>query len=232
MSFGFPFRRSPATEGQRTWSQSGEDAIIAFLLEHELHVASPTYLDIGAHHPTYLSNTYLFYTRGSRGVLVEPDPVLFEDILRVRKRDTCLNIGIGLGEARDAELFVMSAPTLNTFVREEAERIAAMGFHRIEKVVKVPLVPVNQILAEHFQRGPEILSLDVEGLDLQILQSLDYERFRPTVVCVETLTYADDKTAHKLPEIPAFLATKGYEIYADTRINTILVDGEAWKRRK
>jgi FkbM family methyltransferase len=226
-----PFRRSADKDAQRTWSQTGEDVIIAFLLDQELHVEAPTYLDIGAHHPTRLSNTYLFYERGCRGVLVEPDPVLFTEIQRVRKKDVCLNVGVGLGEARDAELFVMSAPTLNTFVREEAERVAAMGVHRIEKVVKVPLVPPNQILAEHFQRGPDILSLDVEGLDLQILQSIDYDRFRPTVICVETLTYADDLTAHKLPEIPAFLETKGYVVHADTRINTILVDGEAWRKR-
>jgi FkbM family methyltransferase len=226
-------QRRAELQGHRSWAQSGEDLIIAFLLDNELHVKSPTYLDIGAHHPTLLSNTYLFYTRGCRGVLVEPDPVLFETIRKVRGEDVCLQVGVGLGEAREAELYVMSTPTLNTFVREEAERVAAMGVHRIDRVVKVPLVPPNQLLAEHFQgRGPDILSCDVEGLDLEILQSIDYDRFRPTVICVETITYADDLSARKLTEIPAFLAGKGFEIYADTRINTILVDSERWKRRK
>lgn len=232
MRFRLPFGRSAATPGQRTWAQSGEDVIVAFILDHELHVQSPTYLDIGAHHPTYLSNTYLFYERGCRGVLVEPDPVLFEVIARERKRDVCLNIGIGLGVARDAELFVMSTPTLNTFVREEAERIAEAGVHRIERVVRVPLVPANAILAEHFERAPDLLSLDVEGLDLEILRSIDFERFRPTVICVETITYEDDGSGHKIPEIPAFLSARGYRVYADTYINTILVDDAAWRKRR
>lgn len=235
MRLRLPFeikRRSKPGLGQLSYSQSGEDLIIAFLLDNELHVDSPTYLDIGAHHPTYLSNTYLFYTRGCRGVLVEPDPVLFEVLARERKHDLCLNVGIGVGEAREADLYVMSTPTLNTFVREEAERIAAAGVHRIKSVLRVPLVPFSQLVSEHFQRPPDILSLDVEGLDLSILESIDFERCRPTVICVETFTYSDDGTAEKVAGIPSLLTSKGYRVYGDTNINTIFVREEAWRNRR
>jgi FkbM family methyltransferase len=215
-----------------SFSQSGEDLIIQFLFDWVLGIPSPTYLDIGAHHPTYLSNTYLFYRRGCRGVLVEPDPDLFRVIAAKRKRDVCLNEGIGVGEAREADFFVMSASTLNTFVREEAERIAAAGRHRIEKVIRIPLRPVNELIEQHFSGPPDFVSLDVEGLDHEILASLDFARFGPRVLCVETLTYSDDKTERKLTEIVELVKARGYRTYADTHINTIFVSDEAWRARR
>jgi glycosyltransferase involved in cell wall biosynthesis len=57
-----------------SYSQCGEDIIIDFLLTW-LKIKNPTYLDIGANDPVKLSNTYYFYKKGSRGVLIEPDSI-------------------------------------------------------------------------------------------------------------------------------------------------------------
>ena len=92
-----------------------------------------TYLDIGAHHPTQFSNTYLFYKRGFRGVLVEPDPELMASIRGARPRDVCIEAGVGIEAATTAQFFVMSTRTLNTFSEGEAKRYEAMGTQRIEK---------------------------------------------------------------------------------------------------
>jgi hypothetical protein len=58
-----------------SYSQSGEDVIVDFIFQI-LKIQKPSYLDVGAHHPSYLSNTYLFYQKGCQGVCIEPDPVL------------------------------------------------------------------------------------------------------------------------------------------------------------
>jgi hypothetical protein len=63
--------------------------LIVDFVARAMHVDEVTYLDIGAHHPTRLSNTYLFYKRGFQGVVVEPDPELMGAIRRVRPRDVC-----------------------------------------------------------------------------------------------------------------------------------------------
>jgi hypothetical protein len=47
------------------------------------------------------------------------------------------------------------------------------------------------------------------------------------VFCIETLTYAEDKTERKIPEIANFIRDMGYYIYADTYINTIFIEKEA-----
>ena len=69
-----------------------------------------TYLDIGANHPVRLNNTYLFYLRGYKGVLVEPNVSLCERLRAVRPRDTTLAAGIGVTAAREADYFIMTNP--------------------------------------------------------------------------------------------------------------------------
>lgn len=91
-----------------------------------LKVARPSYLDIGAHDPTYLNNTYTLYEQGSTGVNIEPDPDLFARFGVRRPRDINLNIGVG-ERSGELEFFIMSARTLSTFSAEEARAMAAPG---------------------------------------------------------------------------------------------------------
>jgi FkbM family methyltransferase len=216
-----------------SYSQCGEDLIVDFICQ-ALKIDRPTYLDIGAHHPIYLSNTYLFYERGCRGVCIEPDPLLIAEIQRVRRRDTCLNIGVGVTDARvsEADFFIMTSRTLNTFSRAEAERYQSYGNHKIEKVIQIPLVPINSVIKEHFDNAhPNFVSLDVEGLDLAVLETFDFQGIRPEVFCIETITFTEDNTEEKVSGILDLMNAQGYMPWADTYINTIFVDRKAWKNR-
>ena len=211
---------------KKSYSQSGEDLIVRYVFDI-LKIPSPTYLDIGAHHPTYLSNTYIFYETGSKGVNVEPDPQLYSHINKIRQRDTNLNIGIA-DKKEVLDFYVMTSSTLNTFSLDEAKKAESKKI-KIDKVIQVLVMPVNDILNEHFaDADPDFLSLDVEGLDLKILQSFDFVRWRPKVICVETITYSEKRDGKKIKEIDSLLIEKGYFVYADTYINTIFVDKAIW----
>lgn len=212
-----------------SYSQCGEDLIVSFIFSG-LNVPKWTYLDIGAHHPTEINNTYLFYLKGHRGVCIEPDPTLFAEIKNVRGEDICLNVGVGTGEGV-ADFYVMTSKSLNTFSKVDAERYASNGQQRIEKVIPVPLVSINAVVENYFNPYPNLVSLDIEGLDFQVLQTFDFERYRPEVFCIETLTYTTDKTERKKPEIIDWMNSKGYFSYADTYINTIFVRRDSWAAR-
>lgn len=210
-----------------SYAQCGEDLLLSFLLSGLLGIRRPTYLDIGANEPTRLSNTYYFYRGGCRGVCVEPDPVLFERIRRWRPRDVCLNVGVGARrETRD--LFVLDDAGLNTFLEQTRVAVEQKGSGKLEKVVRVDVVPVNDLLAEHFRPWPNIVSLDTEGMDLEILKAIDFSKYRPEAFCVETLAFT---TLTKIPEISEFMTSVGYVVYADTYVNTIYVEGGAWEKR-
>jgi FkbM family methyltransferase len=214
-----------------SYSQCGEDLIVNILLLENLKRRQIAYLDVGAHHPVYLSNTYLFYQRGFNGVCVEPDAEMCIQIRKKRPRDLCLNIGIGTGNETTADFYTMSTRTLNTFSLEEARRYESYGSQKIEKVEKVSLHSMNSIIERYFRPCPNFVSLDIEGMELKILQNFDFARHRPEVFCIETLTYTEDNSEKKITEVNHLMEQNGYFVYADTYINTIFVDRMAWDQR-
>ena len=90
-----------------SYSQCGEDLLIAFVLDL-IHGSRPkTYLDVGANHPFKLSNSALLYSRGGRGVLIEPDPYFAQLLRKKRPRDTVLECGVHFSGESKADFFVM-----------------------------------------------------------------------------------------------------------------------------
>lgn len=214
---------------QLIYAQSGEDIILSHLF-FKMSISHPTYLDIGANHPSFISNTYYFYLRGSSGVCVEPNPILYKKIKKLRPRDKVLNVGIGVNEETTADfyLFPEYADGLSTFSKEEAVYWEETGMKhtgkiKYEKIIQVPLQTINTVIVSNFKHTPDFISIDVEGLDLQILESLDFDSHAPLILCVETLAYGKDQTEHKREDIISFVKSKGYEIYADTHVNTIFL---------
>jgi FkbM family methyltransferase len=215
---------------KHSYAQAGEDLIVDFIAK-AMQIDEITYLDVGAHHPTQFSNTYLFYKRGFQGVLVEPDPELMASIKTARPRDVCIEAGVGVKAAATAQFFVMSTRTLNTFSEEEAKRYEAMGTQRIEKVLPVALVTLDDILADRFgSKEPTLVSIDIEGLDFEVLSTLNLNKYRPPIVCIETLQYSETREETKDARIAQLMLDNRYFIYGDTYINTIFVDIDRWRR--
>jgi FkbM family methyltransferase len=221
--------RENNSKGKRSFSQCGEDLIIDFIFR-SLKIPKPTYLDIGAYHPIYLSNTYYFYKKGVRGVCVEPDPQLFERFRKKRHGDVTLNVGVSAFGTEKADFYVMSSKTLNTFSKEEAERYQSFGHQKIERIIQVPCISINDIFRDYFPRCPDFVSIDVEGKELELLSTIDFNTYRPIVFCIETLSYTEDRSERKLFEIIDFILSKNYILFADTYINSIFVDRQAWQR--
>ncbi len=213
-----------------SYSQCGEDLIIGSIFS-SLKIPYPSYLDIGAHDPIYLSNTYLFYGKGSRGVCVEPNPALCEKIRKTRKKDVCIVAGIGTESVDNALFYLMNEKALSTFSKEAAERYQDSSKVKIEDILRIPLISINECLGKYFPSCPNFVSLDIEGEDLAVLESIDYDHYRPQVFCIETLTYTEDNSERKKHEIIEFMIGKGYMNYADTYVNTVFVDKEPWKNR-
>jgi FkbM family methyltransferase len=214
-----------------TYSQCGEDVIMAHVLM-SLGIQRPFYVDIGAHHPKYLNNTYYFHRKGAVGVNIEPDPVLLGQFHRRRPKDVNLNIGVTDMPGRsEATLFIFNFPTLNTFSREEAERIAEDPRYWIVKESTIPIVNINDVLDEHCSKQRiDILSVDVEGLDDKIMRALDFSRHKPVIICLETISFSNTGQGVKSQSLIEYIRGFGYMVYADTNINTIFVLEHMWKR--
>jgi FkbM family methyltransferase len=208
---------------KKSYSQCGEDLIIRFIF-NLLKNANPTYIDIGANHPTLLNNTYLFYKEGSKGITIEPNLSLHKKLKGKRRRD--INLCMGISDTPGSMDFYRFHPhTMSTFSKDEAEKLQNEYGYILEEVIKVKLDTLQSIISKYCNGiFPDLLSLDVEGLDEQILRSIDFEKSTPTIIVTETshfsMTYKEDL---KRTDIIEFLKSKGYIAYADTLINTIFV---------
>jgi len=208
----------------KSYAQCGEDLIIDFLAL-KFGWKTFSYLDIGTNHPKKFNNTYLFYKKGSRGVCVEPDKELVKSIRYYRKGDITLNVGLSSGKESMSDFYIMSVNTLNTFSKGDAEKLDKEGIYTIKEVVKVPLKNINAILSTSFKgKTPNLISIDVEGWNEEIIKSLDFDKHKPELLCLETVTFATDNTEKKIDSIIEFFKGKVYFVYADTFINTIFIN--------
>lgn len=222
------FFRKNKTEYQESYSQCGEDLVVYFVLKNHLKVDAPSYLDVGANEPRKYNNTYLFYTMGSRGVLVEPDPDLARALSEARPHDKILNVGIS-DRAGERTFYLMDPHTLNTFSKRESELYQKFySGVSLRGARKTKVITINKLIEDYFPLGLDFLSIDIEGLDKVVIESLDFKRHRPSVICIESMIYGEDNRLTKSQEIAEQLYKNNYFKYADTFVNTIFVDKKKW----
>lgn len=214
-----------------SYSQAGEDAILRFLF-NDFGLTKINYLDLGTNSPIFNNNTYWFYLNNSQGVCVEADLDLVKVIKKFRSRDIVIHAGVSISNESEALFYIFDQPALNTFDKNEAESRLKSGVNSLIKTINVPLLNVNNILKNYFTQTPDFLSIDIEGLDLDVLKSIDYIKYPIPVICVETCEYSENHIRPKNSNFETFLNSVGYEIYADTYINTIFVNKEWFYKTK
>ncbi len=194
-----------------SYSQEGEDMILRQLFSGR---SRGFFVDVGAHHPRRFSNTYYFYKRGWSGINLDATPGSMALFRRWRPRDINLELAVGPTNTQ-AVFHLFNEPALNTFDVGLARERERPPYHLVERR-SIPVQPLADILTRYLPAGQSIdfLTVDVEGRDLAVLQSNDWQRFQPECVMVECL----DEGSEALPNNPAFhyMLQLGYEFFAKT----------------
>jgi FkbM family methyltransferase len=197
---------------RRSFSQEGEDLILARMLEFESGVPH-FYVDVGANHPKRFSNTFAFYDRGWKGIAIEPDPELSNLFAVRRPRDRVVAVGIS-EHSGELTYHRFSDPAMNTFDPQLAAEREKDGRWKLLQRSTVPVRTLASVLSEHIEidHGIGFMSVDVEGFDLAVLRSNDWQRFRPRIVMAESLQ-SRLRDIDRCP-IHSLMAAQGYEIVA------------------
>jgi FkbM family methyltransferase len=209
-----------------SYSQCGEDIVIESIFNKN-GVNKIFYVDIGANHPYYLSNTAKFYRNSTAegGLLIEPNPRLAKILKKSRPKDIVLNVGVNIcNEGLVLPFYVMEDDVLSTFSKPEVDVYVEMG-HKLHEVINVKCHTINTIFEQYCQHKKiDLLSLDVEGMDYDVIRSVDFTKFKPTVICVETVQHRNFKDLRRDDRITSFLVQSGYSVYAQNFVNTIFVE--------
>jgi FkbM family methyltransferase len=168
------------------YSQGGEDIIILQILRnYDLMKRKGFFVDVGAFHPYTDSNTFILYTRGWRGINIDARPNSMIAFNKYRPEDINLEIGISkLNSVLDFYYFDDNS-TMNSFSKEYLENIGMMK--NVNQVLQVKTSTLKDVLQNQTipTEGIDYLNIDAEGLDLEVINSNDFERFRPKVISVE-----------------------------------------------
>lgn len=213
-----------------SFSQTGEDVIIDFLRK-VLNLNNFSWIDIGAHNPSYLSNTALFYKKGFKGINIEGDPSLIRTFYKKRKRDINLNVVIS-DKSEELDFYIIDPPTLNTLSNEEAQTCKDQGYN-IKEIVRVKSMLIVDIVNEYCNGVfPDLLTIDTEGFDLIIMKTIDWSN-SPKIICVEGTEHSPNilNRFNNLndSEVVTYLFSKDYFIFAYTYNNVIFVKNEMLK---
>jgi FkbM family methyltransferase len=172
-------------EGAVSYSQEGEDIVLERFLDSS---QKGFFVDVGAHHPIRFSNTYRFYLKGWKGLNIDATPKSMDAFKELRKKDVNLEVGVGLTKGI-LKYYLFDEPALNTFNKERVDYLLNNSNYRLKSQVDVDVKPLSLILEENLIHDQEIdfLSIDVEGLDYEVLLSNDWSKYRPKIILIEDL---------------------------------------------
>jgi GR25 family glycosyltransferase involved in LPS biosynthesis len=205
-------------------SQEGEDILLRRLLKWHYHKPG-FYVDVGAHDPIRFSNTYHFYLNGWKGINIDPKKGMKSCFDSIRPNDTNLEIGISDKETL-LTYYQFKEPAFNTFDVASVEYAKT----RTELVdeTNIEVWPLAKTLDEYVDPNQQITfyNIDVEGLEINVLKSNDWVKYRPLLIVVEAL---NDKA---LLELNNFLVEQRYTRVASTKNSYFFCENKFWEEVK
>lgn len=195
-----------------SFSKSGDDIQLMKLINNRTPGA---YVDIGCWHPVKASNTYYFYVRGWKGICIDPNPELKVLYDKFRPKDNFVNAGVGqTGTTLTYNMFEESS--MNSFSKDFVNKHE--GVSKIIKQFDIPLYSLKEILDTNLDKNDRLdfFDVDVEGFDLEVLKTNDWQVYRPKVIIIESdVSIQNDISS----ETTKYLDQQNYRLIGKSIIN-------------
>ena len=204
------------------FSFSGVDILIENIFRNQ---KNGFYIDVGCQHPIKNNNTYLLHKRGWSGINIDLDKDNIDLFNVSRISDDNINIAAS-NKINEVDLFFFHKKSpINTIDKKTSQFQKA----KISSIKKIKTNTLNNIIksSKYSNRKIDLLSIDVEGHELPVLEGLDFDKYSPNVIVVEYLDLNVSKLEIKNlnienvinSEIYKFLTLKKYilvnSIYSD-----------------
>jgi len=191
-------------KSNKFYSQFGEDTILQKYLQEN----KGFYLDIGSGDPVRGSNTFFLYKKGWSGILIDPLTRNIFSSKIIRRKDKIIQGLVGAIN-KNYPFFEMYPYEYSTTDNEIVKDLIDKGRAKLVKKVQLNTFSVSELKLNINLDEPSLLNVDCEGLDLEVLKTIDLKTIKFRVICVEDF---DFDPVSKSSEINQYLAVNGYEI--------------------
>jgi FkbM family methyltransferase len=183
-------------------------------------------VEVGAARPDFLAVSASFRNLGWRALAIEPNPH-FAALHRAQGHEV-IECACGEHDADDVPFYVVKIDGEYYGEQVTNESFSSLGVRgkyadlmttmnsQVEEI-RVPVRRLDTIFAERSVApgAIDIISVDVEGWELEVLKGLDFSRFRPRVLAIENL--------FKEPSYGEFMAARGYSLWRHVEPNDVYV---------
>ena len=163
---------------KKSYSGGAQDLIINYFFKNK---KKGFYIDIGCYHPFNANNTKLLYDRGWSGINIDLDFHTIDFFNFVRKGDENINIAISDKEGEKDLYFFHNRSAINS--------LSATRKDKAKEIRKIKTKTLNSVLENSKFKDKKInlISIDVEGHELEVVRSIDLKKYAPEMIVIEFL---------------------------------------------
>jgi len=167
---------------KKSYSMEGEDL---FISQYTKNIKNGFYVDAGCYHPLHLNNTYLLHKKNWNGINIDLSEFSISLFNYLRPNDVNINSAVSNKEG-DITFYYQKKLSQITTTKKSISQERMQGFIKEKKIKALSL---NSILdnSKFKNRKIDFLNIDVEGADLEALQSLNFNTYKPKLICVEII---------------------------------------------
>ena len=165
---------------RKTYAMEGEDLEIVKIIKN---IKNGFYVDAGGYHPLDRNNTYLLYKNNWRGINIDLSEFSIDLFNFMRPDDVNINVAVSNNDDYVTFFYQKKLSQLTTIKKNIANQ-------RMQGLIKEQKIKSNKLTtilnnSKYKNRKIDFLNIDIEGADFEALKSLDFEIYRPKLVCVE-----------------------------------------------
>tara|TARA_B100001564_G_C20439273_1_gene578245 strand:- start:36 stop:788 length:753 start_codon:yes stop_codon:yes gene_type:complete len=161
-----------------SYSGGAQDLIINYFFKNR---KKGFYIDVGCYHPYNGNNTKLLYDKGWSGINIDLDYHTIDFFNYVRKRDENINVAISETEDEKDLFFFHNRSAINS--------LSEIRKKDAKEIKKIQTKTLNSVIENSKFKNEKInlLSIDVEGHEIEVLRSLNLNKYFPEMIVIEFL---------------------------------------------
>ena len=194
---------------KKSYSMLGEDLVVNNFFKNK---TNGTYVDVGCYHPIDGNNTHLLFKNGWNGINIDLNKISIDLFNIARKNDENFRVAVSNKSKKIKFYYRKKINMLNTINKKFANNSFKKGY----SIDYIQARTLSSILKESKLKNKKIdfLNIDIEGNEINALKTLNFEIYRPKLICVEIHNFTSNrlkKVNFKDHSIYKFLKQKGYK---------------------